>query len=58
MVKVIKENYKTKQIVCENCGSLLEYTPQDEHKVETNYYRFDRYIICPVCNKKVYTFIN
>jgi DNA-directed RNA polymerase subunit RPC12/RpoP len=58
MVKTIIKGNKCKQIECDKCGSLLEYTPNDEILTPTNYYRQDKYIVCPECGHHVYTVIN
>ena len=52
-MKIIEEHHG-KQIKCDNCQSILEYLETDIIQEETNYHRFNKYIICPVCSSKKY----
>ena len=56
-MKIIEEHHG-KRIKCDSCESILEYLPTDEHKRETNYHRYDKYIICPICGHEIYTLQN
>lgn len=56
-MKIIEEHHG-KRITCSNCQSILEYVSADEQKEETNYGRYDKYIVCPICREKIYTLIN
>lgn len=53
MIKII--HYGTrKKIECEDCGTIFSYDYGDvsEEKIKIGW---KRYVICPVCNKKVIT---
>ncbi|MBP5470054.1 MAG: hypothetical protein J6Z11_12510 [Candidatus Riflebacteria bacterium] len=49
-MEVVKPKYKY-QIECKNCGSLIKF-----NKAEVKYTLLfgDKFIVCPVCGKKVY----
>ena len=54
MIKVLGYDPKVaKQVTCEHCGSILEYTPNDIKAECVKDYRGDSemyyYIQCPVC---------
>ena len=51
-MKVIREG-KPIQIECRNCGSLLEYEPQDKHEKMTHMNEYKCYITCPICNREI-----
>jgi hypothetical protein len=60
MIKIIKtepDKSVTKEVICKNCGSTLEYTPPDVlqdyfmyHTGEKEYWHF---ISCPECTCEV-----
>lgn len=56
-VKVIEKPEK-KQVRCNYCKALLEYTSLDENITPTNYNRYDKYIICPKCMNRIYIVIH
>ena len=59
-IKVIGDNPHSsvaRQIICDSCGFVLEYVPNDIQEDyssdclgERSYYKF---ILCPKCNKQV-----
>jgi RNase P subunit RPR2 len=54
-VRVIKPSVR--QVFCQHCASLLEYSPRDVQEVSYEDYLGDsdwvRYIVCPECEKHV-----
>jgi len=56
-MKIIEEHHG-KRIVCDSCQSVLEYNKRDINYEQTNYNRFDEYVVCPVCDHKIYIVIN
>lgn len=56
-MKVIEEHHG-KRIICESCQSILEYDKRDINYEQTNYNRYDEYVVCPVCDHKIYIVIN
>lgn len=51
MVKVIKDN-SVKRCICENCSSILEYTIDDVNSKQLAINEFDKFILCPACNRE------
>lgn len=56
MIKVLEEKQVPRaEIICSNCGSLLEYGNGDLYKREdysvsvSNYIAYKHYLMCPVC---------
>jgi ribosomal protein S27E len=59
MIRVIKtepDKSVTKEVICKNCGSTLEYTPSD---VTQDYYtdytggkEYYHFIKCPTCHNE------
>lgn len=56
-MKIIEEHYG-KRLVCESCQSILEYDMGDIKYSDTNYGRYDQYVVCPICGHKIYIVIN
>lgn len=54
MVQIVgKDNSAVKRCTCKNCASILEYTESEVYKIELNQDKFDVFLICPGCNKRV-----
>jgi DNA-directed RNA polymerase subunit RPC12/RpoP len=56
MVKVIKtepDKSVTKEIICKNCGSTLEYTPNDVYRDYFDGKQVYDFIKCPACTYEV-----
>lgn len=53
-MRVIKAGkVTTKEIVCENCGTVMEITKEDLHRKEDHTGWGFVYVTCPICNKHV-----
>lgn len=52
MVKVIRYGDKCR-VICDYCGSFLEYEKEDVKTVQTGMNEWEGEIICPNCREKV-----
>ena len=53
----VKVEPKKSEVNCDHCGAVLEYIRSDIQSKEIEYQRSSEtyyYIVCPVCNNKVY----
>lgn len=59
MVEVIKHGNEKREIICKECGALLNYLPSDIMRLEYRnglygeYVGEKRYIVCPDCSSSV-----